>query len=301
MNKKESFKIWLAYFCVCFFWGTTYFGIKYALIYTTPDVLFCSRQITAGIILFFISYIINKDKLPQIHEMKKIVITSLLLVVGANLIMGLSLMYIPSGLAALVGSFMPFYILAINYLAGVKTNTSYITWIGLSLGLAGLLLIFYDSFALITEGTYALGLFFIFLSNLSWAAGTVYAKAHKVEASLLMGTSLQLILGGLAALPIVLILGSHETTRYTFELGMIFIYMVIFGSIIGYVSFVYVVQKMPPAIMSLYAYINPIVAIILGSLFLQESFTWYTLAAIVLVLGGVFIVNYDNMRHEAKP
>jgi drug/metabolite transporter (DMT)-like permease len=202
--------------------------------------------------------------------------------------------YITSGLAALILSLIPVFVVVISYLFGFDRRRPHILILfGLILGCLGIILIFRDNLKDIANPEYFLGMLIAFGACLAWASGSVFSKFkilnHK---NVFQNAALQLLTGGIA-----LVLFSLFLDDYT-ELKVIsgksiwaLAYLIVFGSIIAYSSFVYALKNLPIGVSSLYAYINPFIAIMLGYFFLNEPLTDITLLALTATLSGVYCIN----------
>jgi drug/metabolite transporter (DMT)-like permease len=290
MVKDEKFWAYFALISVCFFWGTTYFGIRIAVRDLPPLFLVGTRHLIAGGLFCIYFMGIKKQKLPPKSELIKMLISSFFLIFGANALVSIAEKTIPSGLTALICSFLPFYILIINWISGNSEKTNSLSTIGLIIGIIGMFVIFYDSLADILNGTYIIGIALILVANFSWAYGTIFSKKSKIETNPLFSSGLQMLMMGTILTFVSFGLGDFQEVKFTTDGMLAFSYLVIFGSIIGFGSFTYANAKLPAAITSIYAYMNPIVAVILGTLFLNEAISIYTFIGMVITLVGVYLV-----------
>lgn len=293
-----NWKAWLAFFSVCFFWGTTYLAIRIGVKNFPPFLFVAIRQLTAGLILLSYFVVIKKEKLPNSKELFRICLAGAFFILGANTLMTWSEVYISSGLAALLATFLPFYILFINFILGKVEKLNFYGYIGLILGAVGMVLIFYDSIQDLFEPNYLKGICFIVLASMSWAIGSVYMKNTEIKTISIFASSIQMVTMGTIILCI-----SLSTEQYTnldvniknfYALG----YLIVFGSIIGYGSFIYSVSLFPSTFFSIYAYINTLVAVILGVIILNEKITLFTIFSICLTILGVFLVGKGYAKKE---
>lgn len=299
MNKNEKFWAYFSLISVSFFWGTTYFGIRIAVVDIPPFLLVGSRHLLAGFILCFYFMVIKKEKLPLFCELKKMFITAALLIMCSNVMVSFAEKSIPSGLTALLCSFLPFYILLINQISGIKNKLNTTSISGLVLGLVGMIVIFYDSLIEIVNGEYLFGIILVLSANFTWAFGLIYSKNANIKASPLYSSGLQMFMIGCFITIFSGLIGDFQKVVFTASGILSFFYLVIFGSIVGFGSFTYANTKLPPNISSIYAYINPIVAIILGTFFLNETISAYTVLGIFLTLFGVFFINSGYRKSVA--
>jgi drug/metabolite transporter (DMT)-like permease len=292
----------LAYFAlgvVCIVWGTTYFALRVG-VETFPPFLFSGlRQFLAGSILLVVLQLSGKLKLNRSMLYKQFVLGILMIALG-NGVIGWSERYIPSGLAALIVSILPVYIVAINYFSKIdmrKPNPNIIS--GLVLGSIGIVLMFNDNLKDFTNPNYLVGMLVAFGACLSWAGGSVFFK-HKVpKGNVLTNAALQMFFGGIVLFVMSALMDDYSelkaiNTKAIWSLG----YLVIFGSVLAYSSYVYALEKLPIGIVSLYAYINPFIALLLGYAILNESITVLTVLSFGCVIGAIYFINkgYKNQN-----
>lgn len=291
MNK--NLLAYLSLIIVCLVWGSTYFAIRIGVATFPPFLFSAIRQIMAGGIMLVALKIIGKLQLRR-SDLLNQSITGILMVTLGNGVIGWCERYITSGLAALILSLIPVFVVVISYLFGFDRRKPHILILfGLILGCLGIILIFRDNLKDIANPEYFLGMLIAFGACLAWASGSVFSKFkilnHK---NVFQNAALQLLTGGIA-----LVLFSLFLDDYT-ELKVIsgksiwaLAYLIVFGSIIAYSSFVYALKNLPIGVSSLYAYINPFIAIMLGYFFLNEPLTDITLLALTATLSGVYCIN----------
>ena len=294
INKKAYW----ALLALCIIWGTTFLAARIG-VKAFPSLLFMgTRHTLAGLLLIGFCVIKNKA-LPSWLQLRQQVLPGIMLVALGNGIVSLAVRTIPSGLAALICAMMPVYVVVINLLSKRNEPINYKIVLGLLLGMAGLLVIFKDNLAYLGNSQYLGGIVICLVSCLFWAMGSVYTKQKKFSGDVLMNIGCQLLVGG-----VVLLLGSLVredwaaiTTVPAATVGAL-IYLVLFGSIMAFTCFNYVLSKLPVGLATIYAYINPLVAIVLGFLVLGETITAYTVLAFLLTIGGIFLVN-AGYRHKS--
>lgn len=221
-------------------------------------------------------------------------ITGILMVTLGNGVIGWCERYITSGLAALILSLIPVFVVVISYLFGFDRRRPHILILfGLILGCLGIILIFRDNLKDIANPEYFLGMLIAFGACLAWASGSVFSKFkilnHK---NVFQNAALQLLTGGIALVLFSLFLDDYtELKAISGKSIWALAYLIVFGSIIAYSSFVYALKHLPIGVSSLYAYINPFIAIMLGYFFLNEPLTDITLLALTATLSGVYCIN----------
>ncbi|MBX6379160.1 MAG: EamA family transporter [Thermoflavifilum aggregans] len=281
---------YLAVALVSFFWGTTYPAIRVGVAHMPGLMLASVRQTLAGTLLVLF-YLLKGQALPRPSEMGKLLMMGLLLLGISNGLLSWAEQYLPSGLAAIMAATCPLAIVwfSIWFLPGARFTAG--LYLGMVLGLCGIAIIFSpEIFHTPTHG-FLLGAGLILCSVVSWSGGTIYAARHPLPLPLLYATGWQMLLGGVTLMPICAVSGQYiPLTRVPSEAWWAIAYLIVFGSMIGYVAYVYAISTLPPAQVSVYAYINPLVAVAIGAWWLKEPVTLRTILGAGVTLGGVYLV-----------
>lgn len=292
MSTTSKLNAWLAYGAVAIFWGTTFLAIRIGVQSMPPFLMAGIRHFTAG--LCICSYfLIRGYQLPSWAQLKvQLVIGFLMLVIGNGLVSWAE-MYITSGLAALICALSPLAIIAVNALWGTKEKMKPIAWLGIFLCLGAQFLIFKDNIIDLANPQYLQGIIFLLIAIISWGIGSIYVKNNQTAMHPLFGASFQMLSAGIILLLLGSGLGEWTLFKPTEEgIGSI-VYLVVFGSLIGYGSFMFILKHLPATIVSTYAYINTIVAVLLGWLWLNETLNMVMWIAVVLTISGVYLVNHS--------
>ncbi len=301
MDKKQI-NAYLALAVVCIVWGTTYFAMRIG-VETFPAFLFSAiRQVVAGTILLLLLWFSgNKIKISRRDITRQFVAGTLMITLG-NGVVGWAERYIPSGLAALIVSVMPVYVVLIGYVSGVdrKTVNTYLI-IGLLLGCVGVGLIFRDNLVDLTNANYLCGVLAAFFACFCWAAGTVYTKHKPSSAKILVNVAFQLTSGGLVLFLASLLFDDFSQLNTVSSTSLwALLYLIVFGSLASYGCFLYALKHLPAGLASIYAYINPFIALLLGYFFLDEKLTWITALALTMTLSGVYFINKSYQAQKVK-
>ncbi len=299
MNQSKAY---LALFTICIVWGTTYLAMLIG-VSSFPAFLFSGlRHFIAGLIIWLsLPFLKRKVSFTRKDIIKQVIPGVLMLALGNGTI-GWAEKYIPSGLAALIVSIMPVYVVLINFVTGKgKGSLNGKIILGLLLGCAGIVLIFKDNLSDLTDTKYLMGVLVTFAASLSWAAGTVYMKNSGATTDSYVNTAIQLSSGGL-----VLLLSSpflddlrqlaHIEPKSLWALA----YLILFGSLLSFLCYIYAVKNLPVGLVSIYAYINPFIAVSLGFIWNQEKVTWITVVAFITTLSGVFWIN-SGYKNKNQP
>jgi drug/metabolite transporter (DMT)-like permease len=282
---------YLALLALCFLWGTTYLAIRIGVKSFPPFLFSGIRYMISGLAILLWFYFKKEVVWPTLKELKRIIVTGLFIFVGGNLFLVLAEQSVTSGMAALVNSSFPIWIVLITRIWNPEERISTISLIGILVGFVGQWLIFYEQLYLLSNGAYFLGFVLLVVGLINGALGSVYMKKFPVKINSVLNAGLQMMICGSVTTILGLLIG--EGKKITFEPTgwYALFYLVVAGSILGYSLFVYAMDRLPATIVSVYAYINPIVAIWLGLVILNEPISTKTLIAIGITLIGVFVVN----------
>lgn len=287
-------KGYLALFITSTIWGTTWVASKIGVNEIPALQMAYIRQFIAGVCLvaFFMWY--KKFPLPTLRQFRWIIVMSVLMFVFANGLSTWSLKFIPTGLSALIGALYPLSVVIIERVFFKSTKMTILTFLGLFLGIAGVGIVFYENAFNNSSTSFGFGVALSLIAMLSWSFGTIFITRNKEKINPYYGTGWQMLISSF----ILLILA--ETTQPTvpvYEISvkvwLVIMYLVILGSIISFIAFIYSMKKLPPAIASLYAYINPLVAMVVAALVLNEKLTINILWGAIVTLIGVYLVNYS--------
>lgn len=294
---NEKLLAWLAFGAVALFWGTTFFAIRIGVQSFPPLLMAGFRQGCAGL-LICTYFIIKGCKIPPVAQLKTIGINGVLMLVIGNGLVTWAEIWVSSGLAALICALTPVWIIVLNSFTGQKEKISPTILLGLVICLIGQLLLFKDNVADLANPNYALGIVAIIIANLAWAAGTLYSKHNTITINSFFGAGIQMIVAGVILTSLGTIKGEWAHLHPTTEAITALVYLIIFGSIVAYGAYMYVVKALPTNIVSTYAYINTLVAVLLGWLFLNEKLNLMLALAILLTIGGVWLVSSGVKKNK---
>jgi drug/metabolite transporter (DMT)-like permease len=274
---------------VCVLWGTTYLAIRVGVATWEPFLFGGLRFAAAGTIVIFAMRLRGTRVPHDARTLRDAAITGTLLLVGGNAAVILAERYVPSGITAVMVSTMPIWTVVISALTPRGHRLGPLNWVGLIAGLAGVVLLVWPKLVgpLPANREFLWGVVLLQLGSISWAAGSVYVVSRRASVPPLLGAGLQMLAGGIVMILIGTVLGEWTQLHPDRAGWEAFLYLLVFGSLLGYVAFVYALQHLPVAKVSLYGYVNPIVAVIVGALILDERFGLREGAATVIVLGAV--------------
>jgi drug/metabolite transporter (DMT)-like permease len=196
---------------------------------------------------------------------------------------------------------MPIWVILINLAVNKEERPNWIIIMGIFLGLAGIVLIFGEHILDFSDSKYTFGIVLTFLANISWAIGGMWVKKKNENTNPFLNAGLQMTFGALFLIPFSLIFDDYQTIHWSGDVMLALAYLILVGSVAGYACYSYAIKKLPMTIVSLYAYINPIVAVILGWLVLNEKLNTKIGIAILITIGGIYAVNKGYQLKNSKP
>ena len=295
-NQSDRTKAILAVVVVCFFWGTTWLASKRGVRYMPALQLAGLRQLMAG--SFFLGYFFIKGfKLPTRNEFIQFGWMSLLMIVINNGFSTWSMKYIPSGLGAVIGAASPLWIAVLSTFVFKETKLNAMTIAGLLLGIGGILIIFSDYLQDFFNSTFSIGVLLNLVASVTWAFGTIFTVKNAKHVNPYFSIGWQMFLGGIVLLTVARFSGQYAplSGMHT-EVWYAISYLVFIGSIITYSAFIYALKRLPAQQVSVYAYINPIVAVIVGALLNNEKLTMIIALGTGVTLLGIYLVNTGFKR-----
>jgi drug/metabolite transporter (DMT)-like permease len=284
----RSRRAYLAWVAVCLIWGTTYLGIRIALETIPPLLMAAIRWIVAGGLLILVLKL-RGVPMPQRAEWPALAVLGILLLGFGNGAVVWAEQTVPSGLTAVLVATSPFWMVGIDALMPDGERLTLRRTLGLALGFCGIVMLVWPEIHVGEGGRTFLG------GVISAQVGRGHAKEENVLAS----AAFEMLFGGIALLAVALLM--HETTRLVFSRrsGGALLYLTFVGAIGGFSAYAYALKHLPVATVSLYAYVNPIIAVILGTLVLQEPLNARMAAAAAVVLAGIALVRQTESSKQS--
>ena len=294
-RRGQHGKAVLALLLVCFFWGTTWIASKEGVRHMPPLQMAAIRQLLAGT-CFVLFFIYKKVPFPKGSDWSSVLALSFLNFMLSNALSTWGVKYISAGLGSIIGAIFPLWLMLIA-LVGTQTRSNPKTIIGILLGFTGICVIFYEHLSDFLLPEFRLGIFLSLASTWSWAFGTLYTKKHAARFNPYFSLGLQMLISGGVIFLITELTGMAIPLRdIPWQSWWAIAYLILFGSIISFVAFLYALQHLPTEQASIYAYINPIVAILLGWVIFNEKLTGYIISGTGITLYGVYLVNKAAMK-----
>jgi drug/metabolite transporter (DMT)-like permease len=297
--KLEKTWAYVAFATICVLWGTTYLGIAIALESLPPLLLTGFRFVVAGLIMLGISKL-RGERIPlDRRTLLNLALIGFLMVGVGNLAVVWAEQYVPSGIAALLVATAPFWMAIIELFRRSGERVSLQAGIGMAIGFIGVAL-------LVTPGVsgkwsvgFLLGALAIQVGGLCWQLGSAHGKYNLAHVPLMVSSGLQMFFGGAIVTIAGLAIGEGPRFLFTPRSFWALLYLTFFGSLIAYSAYVYALAHLRTTVTSLYAYVNPVVAVFLGWLVLSEPLTTLSIVAMVVILAGVALVQTAGWRRAA--
>lgn len=280
---------WAAWIAVCLLWGTTYLAIRIALDTVPPMLMGAFRWTLAGTLILGVMKL-RGDRIPGRAEWPSLALLGVLLIGFGNGGVVWAEQTLPSGLTAVLVAVVPFWMVGVEKLTGSADPLTPRRMLGLVLGFAGIVLLVWPELELGAGRAFLLGVLATQLACLGWAIGSSYSRRRAPAENVLAVAAYQMLFGGLAMLIAGAIHGEWSHLTFTVRTGSAVAYLMVFGSVAGFSAYGYALKHLPIATVSLYAYVNPVIAVVLGTLVLDEPMSPRLAVAGLIVLAGMAMV-----------
>jgi drug/metabolite transporter (DMT)-like permease len=299
-------KIWTALIAVYLVWGTTYLAIRFAVETIPPFLMVGTRFLIAGLILYTWRRIAG-DPPPTLHQWRSAVIIGVLLLLGGNGMVSWAEQHVASSVAALMVAAVPLWMVLIDAIRpkGVKPDWKIIA--GILVGFGGItLLVSSTQSPGLAEETNPLGFVALLAAALLWATGSVYSRQADMPESSLLGTSIEMLGGAAGIFVAATLTGEWSVLNFSAVstrslLGLL--YLIVFGSLIGFASYAWLLRNAPLSLVSTYAYVNPVIAVFVGAWLGGELINARIILAALIIIGSVVVINLSKQAkivHEKE-
>lgn len=287
----------LALAWVSFFWGTTWLASKEGVKHMPALQLAAIRQFIGGA-LYVGFFLFKKTAWPKGNQWRSILILSLLNFVCSNGLSTWGVKFIPSGLGAIIGAMVPIWIVFISFFKGERITR--LAVLGIGIAFAGVCVVFYEHLSDFIRPDFQFGIALSVVATITWAFGTLYTKKKAASFNPYFSLGLQMLISSLFLFSFVGATGtSIPLTEIPANSWWSIAYLVIIGSVLTFVAFIYALQHLPTELSSVYAYVNPIVAVLLGAFLFDETLTAAIIIGGIVTLAGLYLINYA-MRKARK-
>ena len=301
-NLPMRWRVASAFAAIYLIWGSTYLAIHFAIETIPPYLMGGMRFLIAGGMLYTVLRWRGVTAPPRVQWRAALIVGGLLLWGGNGGVM-LAEQYVPSGLAALIIAMVPLWMVLLNWRWADRVRPNAGTALGVGLGLVGIGLIAAPGQAGVEGAVNPIGLLILVGSSLSWSIGSLYSRKAALPSNALLSTSMEMLAGGVLMLIAGLLLGEggqirvdHVSLLSLSALG----YLVVFGSLLGFTAYVWLLKVSNPARVSTYAFVNPVVAVFLGWMFAGETLSLRVMAAAAIIIAAVMLITLNQSTTRTK-
>jgi len=302
---SRSWVVWVALIAIYVVWGSTYLGIRFAIESLPPFIMAGTRFLVAGTAMYAWRRA-RGDVAPSGREWRSAAIVGLLLLLGGNGCVAWAEQRIASGVAALLVATLPLWMVFIDMLRPGGRRPGWRAVVGVLVGFCGVVVLIRPTGSAGGGGTVDLiGAAAVILGAFLWSVGSLYSRNARLPASPLLGTSMEMIVGGVGLFLMATLTGEWGrlnvgtiSTRSLLALG----YLIVFGSWVAFTAYTWLLRVAPTPLVSTYAYVNPLVAMLLGHLLAGEPLTLHVLVAGAIIVGSVALVTAtEPARSKPRP
>lgn len=299
---RSRSRVLAAFAAVYIVWGSTYLAIRYAVETIPPFLMVGARFLISGTLLYAWARW-RGQRAPTAREWRDAVIAGVLMLCAGNGAVAWAEQRLPSGLAALIVAVVPLWMVLLDWVRPRGMRPSLLTMIGVVVGLGGLAILVGPLDRQGAQGVDVVASVVLVAGSFAWAAGSVYNRYGARPESSAMATGMQMLGGGAVMVLSALVSGelrgfSPATVSAASWLG--WVYLVTFGSLIGFTAYIYLLKAVSPAKASTYAYVNPVVAVFLGWAIAREPVTPSMIAGAAVILGAVAMITLSQSRRSAS-
>lgn len=295
-------RIILGFAAIYILWGSTYLAIRFAVATLPPLLMAGTRHLIAGLILYFIVRRFGGAPRPEMRHWRSAVLLGALLLLGGNGLVSWAEQSVHSGIAALIVAAVPFWMVLLNA-AHERHRPRLPVLLGLALGVAGLVILLLPDFRGASAHVNPAGAVVLLMATFCWATGSLYAHKAPLPKSLFLGIAMEMIAGGACCWIAGLGIGESAALNLdliTLKSVLSLAYLIVFGSLAGFSAYVWLLKVSTPARVSTYAFVNPVIAVLLGWLFAGEAVTPRVLLAGAVIVAAVSLILYFGARRASQ-
>jgi len=290
---SHRFRVVLAFALVYIFWGSTYLGIRVAVVRIPPILMAGTRFFIAGTLMLACCAMVGRRVAVTRDQLWRLAVVGIMLLSISNAVLAWAELYVPTGLAALIIAVSPIWFLLIDrYLVPSGDRIAARGLAGIALGVAGMVVLLWPRLTAthplgwkeLVAATSLLG------SSFCWSLGSVIARHWRLDVHPLVGSGWQMAIAGSINLAVGLALGQHHAATWDAPGVTAVLYLVVFGSWVGFSAYVWLLRHVPTSKVATYAYVNPVVAVLLGWLFLGEPIDRYMALGTAIIVPAVALV-----------
>lgn len=296
-ERRKALLVTLNFAAIYVLWGSTYLAIRAGVQELPPALMAGTRFLVAGVIL--LAWLLwRRVPLPPRAQIGPIALTGMLLLFGGNLLVTVAEITVASGMAAVIVANLPFFMVLMEALRKDGERITLLGAAGLLIGFSGMLILTWPKISTLgPRGLWEMrGEMALLGANICWAVGSIYSKHRVRDVAPLMAVALEMLIAGAALTLFGLLLGEAPRYHLTARSAAALAWLVVAGSLLGYSAYMWLLSHVPAVKVSTYAYVNPIIALALGWMILDEPLDWRMGFGTLVILGGVAIVNLARVR-----
>jgi drug/metabolite transporter (DMT)-like permease len=300
LTKHPKALVLAAFAAIYIIWGSTYLGILIAIKTIPPFFMAGTRFLIAGLILF-VWALLKGEQVPDKKSVWKLSVAGFLMLTLGNAFLSWTEQYLPSGLAAVLVATVPLWFVILDKREWKYYFSNKQIIVGLVVGFIGVIFLFTGkgSGDLFNSTMKIVSLIILLVATLGWTIGSLYSKYQKINGSTLMKVAIQMMAASIAIFIGGFILGEQKdfvVTNVSWESVGALAYLIVMGSLIAYLAYVWLLSIRPASLVGTYAYVNPVVAVFLGWLIANESISLQQIIGLVIIITGLFIVNTSKEK-----
>ena len=287
-------KIWIALIALYIVWGSTYLAIRFAVETIPPFLQAGLRFLISGLILVIWRRAAG-DEMPTLRQWRSLAIIGTLLLLGGNGLVSFAEQRIASGVAALIVGTVPLWLVLVEALRPGGLKPTWLTIVGLIVGFGGIYLLVGPSETTGTLQFDTIATIAVILASFLWSIGSIYSRSAELPKSALMMTGGEMVVGSIPTFLVSIFRGEFNVfslSQVSKESWFGLAYLITFGSMVGFVAYIWLLQNAPISLVATYAYVNPLVAVLLGNWFAQEALTPRIFLAAGIIIGSVVFINW---------
>ncbi len=295
---KLSTRVLIAFGCVYLFWGSTYVAIRFGVEVLSPFVLASVRFLIAGPLMLAICAARGMPLRQSGRDLAMMAAIGVLILGMGNMGVMWAEQYLASGLASLLVAVVPVYVALLEAMLPNGEGLRARGWVGIAIGFGGLVLLLSPGLREGMQGHSGqlIGSAAAVISAFAWTCGSILSRRAKVRANAFVAAGWQMLFAGLFNTALVLVSGGSFRVHFAAQAIWSIVWLVTFGSLVGYTAYIYLLEHVPVAKVSTYAYVNPIVAVILGALLMGERMVPIEYAGMAAILVAVYLVTSSKLK-----
>ena len=296
-SNKLSTRVWIAFACVYFFWGSTFVAIRYGVQVLPPFVLASARYLISGPLMLAVCALRGMPLRQSRRDLALLALLGVLMLSVGNMGLVWAEQYLSSGLASLLVAVIPLYVAGLEAVLPRGEGLRARGWLGIAVGFAGLVVLLSPGLREGMGGTSGQlkGSVVAVLGAFGWACGSVISRRARLAASAFVAAAWEMTFGGIFNFGVLTATGGSLNVHFSKQAIVSVTWLVIFGSLVGYTAYVYLLEHVPVAKVATYAYVNPIVAVGLGAIFLGERLVPIEAVGMLAILAAVYLVTSSKL------